>query len=836
VPEARDQKPKQNKGCPDAAMADKVKPGRGIELPFVEFGEGKPWHVKFNPFVTGLSIVAIWTFIIYTLVSPAQASKEWSMWFAWVGDEWTWFYMASQNIWLFVIFYLMLTKYGNLKFGGDDTEPEFSKLQWFGMMYTCGVAVGLFYLGVHEPHTYYMSSSGVTIDASTGRRLETLSGAGTVDDWSGRWSNMNDADRANYALMQTYFHWGIHGWIPYVLIGALMGLLSYRRGLPMTMRSCFYPLWGKQIEGWRGDVVDVLSIMCTLFGVCTSLGLGVRQLNRGLIRMDRGTYMGVDYFGSEYTSSDPMRKTSCGNSSPCRDGKMGWDFNVKTQCWIVALITMLATCSVALGLKRGIAVLSYLAFAMGMLLVTSVLFMDDTMYILDAMTTSFGYYLWYLPKIAWECDAWARLNSDHSWHGSPGSGGMAKDSTEYGPVDGLGAGSEFHSGWTVFFWGWWISWGPFCGTFLAKISKGRTLREFIIYAMIVPTLYCVLWFGTFGGAAIGMQMRADHIDAGTTFWGKDATHPLDTRMAGFSNAEHNRGYVVDLSSSGSREDKLFDVLSSYGGKGLGYGLTGFAWLCLLFYFITSSDSGSLVIDMISANGEQEPPLVQRIFWAVTEGCAAIALLKGSQGDPDRALNGVSAVSVVCGLPFTVVLMYMSHALYLCCLEEAGDLDENRPSWRTVCLGLPKADEVGEWVKSMIIGAVAPFVPIWKVLTQVEGSTSGAEAILSKEKMVLLYTGISAVCIYFASILLIFSTWEANLRMIAASLYLAFACVVAYTRYMTRTGLGIQFGDALTDVCLSVLFYPLVLAQCERECALGTIGGAPPQEKAKVSEA
>jgi hypothetical protein len=307
-------------------------------------------------------------------------------------------------------------------------------------------------------------------------------------------------------------------------------------------------------------------------------------------------------------------------------------------------------------------------------------------------------------------------------------------------------------------------------------------------------------------------------------------------MAGFSNAEHNRGYVVDLSSSGSREDKLFDVLSSYGGKGLGYGLTGFAWLCLLFYFITSSDSGSLVIDMISANGEQEPPLVQRIFWAVTEGCAAIALLKGSQGDPDRALNGVSAVSVVCGLPFTVVLMYMSHALYLCCLEEAGDLDENRPSWRTVCLGLPKADEVGEWVKSMIIGAVAPFVPIWKVLTQVEGSTSGAEAILSKEKMVLLYTGISAVCIYFASILLIFSTWEANLRMIAASLYLAFACVVAYTRYMTRTGLGIQFGDALTDVCLSVLFYPLVLAQCERECALGTIGGAPPQEKAKTVEA
>ena len=742
-------------------------------------------------------------------MSPAEAYKEWITWFQWIGDEWTWLYIASQNVWLGVIIYLMLTKYGNIKFGGDDAEPEFSKLQWFGMMYTCGVAVGLFFYGVAEPIWHYKSGS---IRSST----------------------EHDSEKANYALMQTYFHWGIHGWIPYVMIGSLLGILSYRRGLPMTMRTCFYPLWGKQIEGWRGDVVDVLSIMCTLFGVCTSLGLGVRQLNRGLIRLDRGTFMGVDYYGSEYTSSDPMRKTACGNSSPCRDGKMGWDFNVKTQCWIVVFITALATCSVVLGLKRGIAVLSYLAFGMGMLLVTSVLFMDDTMYLLDAITTSLGYYIWYLPKIAWECDAWARLNSDRSWRGTPTAGGMTQDGAS-GPADSLGAGAMWMSGWTVFYWGWWISWGPFCGTFLAKISKGRTLREFITYALIVPTLYCVLWFGTFGGAGIGMQMRADHLDTDTTYWGKDATHPLDTRMAGFSNAEHNRGYVVDLRSSGSTEDRFFDLLSSYGGKGLAYGLTGFAWLCLLFYFITSSDSGSLVIDMISANGDQDPPVGQRIFWAVTEGCAAIALLKGSQGDPGRALGGVQAVSIVCGLPFTVILMYMSHALYLACLEEAGDLDENRPSWRTVCLGLPKADEVGEWVKSMIIGAVAPFVPIWKVLSQVEGST-GAEAILSKEKMVLMYTGLSAVCIYFGSILLIFSMWEANLRMIAATLYLAFATVVAYTRYMTRTGLGIQFGDALTDVCLSVLFYPLVLAQCERECALGTIGGAPPQEKAKVSEA
>ena len=147
------------------------------------------------------------------------------MWNDWVGDEWTWFYMGSQNVWLGVIIYLMLTKYGNIKFGGDDAEPEFSKLQWFGMMYTCGVAVGLFFYGVAEPVWHYKA---------------TGSGA-----WALRSADMNDGDRANYALMQTYFHWGIHGWIPYVLIGALLAIMSYRRGLPRTMRTCFYPLWGR---------------------------------------------------------------------------------------------------------------------------------------------------------------------------------------------------------------------------------------------------------------------------------------------------------------------------------------------------------------------------------------------------------------------------------------------------------------------------------------------------------------------------------------------------------------------------------------------------------------
>ena len=692
------------------------------------------------------------------------------------------------------------------------------------MMYTCGVAVGLFYYGVAEPMWHFHGWGGA------------------------RWMDpdMNDNEKANHALMMTYYHWGIHGWIPYVLIGSLLGLMSYRRGLPMTMRSCFYPLWGKQIQGWRGDVVDIVSVCCTLFGVCTSLGLGVRQLNMGLVRLDRGTYMGVDYFGKEYeTMSDGnvgQKKNACGRSgsSPCREGRAGIDYNVKTQCTIVVLVTLIATCSVAVGLKRGIAVLSYIAFGMGMILMLSVLFMDDTMYILDAITTSLGYYLWYLPKLAWECDAWARLGGDHKWEGSPGNGGIVTQGFTGGP-DGDGGGEGWMHSWTIFYWGWWISWGPFCGTFLAKISKGRTLREFITYSLIVPTLYCILWFGIFGGAGLNMQFKAlrntDDWDCGfAPHNGDGEDSKLSTQLhSGGMQAKHNQAYTVNLWCL-STEDVLFDQLGSYGGRGLSYALTGFAWLCLLLYFITSSDSGSLVIDMLGANGEQDPPLVQRIFWAFTEGAAACAMLKGSGGDPNRALRALQAVSVVCGLPFTIMLMYMAHALYIAVLEEAGDLDENRTDFRTVCLGIPKADEVGEWVRTCATATVAPFISIWKVLTQVEGSTSGADPILSKEKMTLLWTVLSGIFFYGAILLLIGAPWEANLRMIAGTFYLAFASLVAYTRYMTRTGLGIKTGDAMTDCCIAVCFYPLALAQCERECALGTIGGAPPQEKIKVSEA
>ncbi|KAH8076698.1 BCCT, betaine/carnitine/choline family transporter [Aureococcus anophagefferens] len=297
-------------------------PGRGISLPNVTLGnKGSFWFASFNPYVTFYSIAIIWSFIAFTLSERWQAYKEFQMWFQWVTDEWTWLYIGSQNIWIaMLLYFLCVPKYRNIKLGKDTDEPEFSYLQWFSMVFAAGVAVGLFFFGVAEP-------------------------------------------MSNHALMVTYFHWGLHGWVPYCLIGALMSLMAYRRDLPLSMRSCLYPLWGKGIEGWKGDAIDVLSIVCTLFGVCTSLGIGVRQLNVGLIRLDRGTYAGEDLYGSQYDFAQDGR----GNKLPdrafcsgadCHKGRLGIRYDTSSQSAIIAGVTLLATCSVVLGLKNGIARLS----------------------------------------------------------------------------------------------------------------------------------------------------------------------------------------------------------------------------------------------------------------------------------------------------------------------------------------------------------------------------------------------------------------------------------------------------------------------------------------------
>lgn len=770
--------------------------GRGIKLPTIEAGTpGSLLHVKFNPYVTFLSAAVIWSFIAYTLSERWQSYKEYQIWFHWVTDEWTWLYVASQNIWIIVLLYLLcVPQYRNLKLGLEDDEPEFSRLQWFSMLFCCGVAVGLWFFGVAEPlwHFHGWGDPRWTDDA-----------------W-------NQNERANHALMVTYFQWGLHGWVPYVVIGALLSLMCYRRGLPMTMRSCFFPLWGKGIEGWRGDVVDVLAITCTLFGVCTSLGLGVRQLNMGLLRLDKGRYAGKDRYGGEYDAADPPRKAQCTSGyftvSPCTKGRLGIDYDVRTQCVIIAFVTLLATCSVLVGLRRGIAMLSYVSFVLGMVLVTSVLFMGDTMYILDAIATSFGYYVWFLPKIAWETDAWARLGADHTWSSNGNGQAGVVVQGKHGAPDGRGAGESWMHNWTIFYWGWWISWAPFVGTFIARISKGRTLGEFIVFTLILPTLYCIYWMGVFGAEGLRMQYEWGHRHTYGECGFAPTNAPLSTRMATATAAKHNQAYRTNLYCFRT-EDILFDQLGSYGSVGLSYALTAWAWVGLLLYFITSSDSGSFTIDMIAANGDRNPPKIQTVLWSCTEGLAAIALVKGAGGNEDRSLKSLQAVAVVAGLPFTFVLMYMIHALWIACKEECGELDENRKNFRTSCVPTTYggfSTLCGDAAR-LAEAALFPWRPLRRVLVATRNPHATSYSILA------------AGIFYLAVTLLALCPIEANLRMISGAWYLAFGGIVAYSRYCVRFFLNIEHGDFLTDACIGVLFYPLALVQHEKELALAADG-------------
>ena len=412
----------------------------------------------------------------------------------------------------------------------------------------------------------------------------------------------SDNQRAQDAINVTFFHWGIHGWIVYVLVGLTMAFLTYRKGFPMTIRSCFYPLIGDRIYGWMGDLIDSLSVIATMFGVCTSLGIGVITINTALNRID------------------PNIEESTNNQIIC-----------------IWTITPIATISVVSGLKIGIKYLSEICFTLGMFLMMFVLFYDNTWYILNLYVQSIGYYIQWIIQIGFHTDAFAQL-------------GNAPDGKQ---------APTWMDNYTVFYLGWWIAWSPFVGIFIAKISRGRTVRNFINTTLAAPMLYVFLWLSIFGGSGLRMERDAAlrGINCSSTLGGTGATEGLD-RLYRLSCRNHAHMY--------------FDVLDQYSENLVGF-LRIVSLIAIVFYFVTSSDSGSLIIDCLSANGNPEPPVLQRIFWAFTEGACATALLYTGGS---KALAAMQTVSIATGLFYTIVLNFMCVALWRAMKEEAGDHDPN----------------------------------------------------------------------------------------------------------------------------------------------------------------
>jgi choline-glycine betaine transporter len=603
------------------------------------------------------------------------------------------------------------------------------------MLFTCGVAVGMFFFGVTEPLSYYTDGTA-----------RTFADPGSTD-----------SDKAQWALTLTIFHWGLHGWIPYCLVGLTLGVASYRHGKPLTMRSCMFPLLGDRVNGWIGDCIDILSIVVIIAGVCTSLGLGTQQIATGLHRLNQDLFDATDQDQVEIV-------------------------------WIVIIvcITIVACISVVSGINYGVKTAATTAFMLANFIWLIVFSMDDPVYFLDIAVQTCGHYLQYFVEMGFATDVFQRqkqhgnfggdhtnavhkpdyiypgapldtygLNSD----GTPAAAGKLWDGTG---VEG-GGYAKFMQWWTIFYWGWWIAWSPFVGMFIARISKGRTIREVFNYSMTAPLLYVIMWFAVFGGAGIKMHNTAiecklqtelgfykDSYAGFATEYANSICCPVSTKFRasggyeiltidGLANAtadqvatanmceylrpqswnaavcddaektansdrtacktlgeyremvfaedftDLERAYLepaIGSDSSGTAKAErasgrrtvytfvydgpanFFEVIEQY--HGWGNVLSGVTIVVIVLYFVTSSDSGSFVVDLVSAGGnrdkdgnEKDPHWAQRVLWSLTEGALAIGLMTAGGADATKALQ---AMSITLGLPFTIVLCFMMPSL------------------------------------------------------------------------------------------------------------------------------------------------------------------------------
>jgi BCCT family betaine/carnitine transporter len=481
--------------------------------------------------ISGLTIVA---FVFLTLAFQNQVEPVFADLRGWLTSTFDWFFLSAGNIFVLVCIFLILSPYGAVRIGGRDATPDYSYTGWFAMLFAAGMGIGLMFYGVSEPISHYSSALGGT----------TVEG-GVRTDWAplgGAAGDQTEAQRLGMAA--TIFHWGLHPWAVYAIVALSLALFSYNKGLPLTIRSAFYPIFGERIWGWTGHVIDILAVFATLFGLATSLGIGAQQANAGL----------------EFLFGVPVSNTS--------------------MVILILAITGVALLSVLAGLDAGVKRLSEINMVLAALLLLFIILVGPTVAILTGFFSNLWAYAEYLPAL----------------------------SMPFGRED-----DNFRQGWTSFYWAWWISWSPFVGMFIARVSRGRTVREFMVCVLLIPSLVSVLWMTAFGGTAINQIV--------------------------------NDGYTAVQDAS--LELKLFQMLAALPLTEI----TSFLGIMLVIvFFVTSSDSGSLVIDTITAGGKVNAPVSQRIFWATFEGLVAIALLLGG------GLVALQAMAVSTGFPFTIVLL------------------------------------------------------------------------------------------------------------------------------------------------------------------------------------
>ncbi len=451
-----------------------------------------------------------------------------------------WFFLLTGNVFVLVCIGLILSPLGRIRLGGPDARPDYGNLAWFAMLFAAGMGIGLMFYGVSEPMGHFTAALG-------GPVVED----GVRTDWAPLNGAVGDPEAARrLAMAATIFHWGLHPWAIYAVVALALALFSFNKGLPLTLRSIFYPIFGERVWGWPGHVIDILAVFATIFGLSTSLGIGAQQASAGL----------------EFLFGIPATET--------------------TMILLVLAITCIAIASVVAGMDKGVKLLSEVNLGLAALLLVFIIAVGPTMQIVQGFFLNLKAYATYLPALA----------------------------NPFGRED-----TNFSQGWTAFYWAWWISWSPFVGMFIARVSRGRSVRELLTAVLLIPSLVSVLWMTALGGTAIS-QLVNDGL-----------TSVQDAAL----------------------ELQLFEMLAHLPITAV----TSFIGIILVVvFFVTSSDSGSLVIDTISAGGKVNAPVPQRVFWASFEGLVAVALLLGG------GLVALQAMAVSTGLPFAVVLLGACYAL------------------------------------------------------------------------------------------------------------------------------------------------------------------------------
>ncbi|MFW5663707.1 MAG: BCCT family transporter [bacterium] len=483
-------------------------------------------YFEIDPWVFWPATVLIVFFIAITLLVGEPMERIFASVQDSISEFGGWFFVLAVNLFLIFSLSIAFSKFGNIRLGGRTAKPEFKKASWFAMLFSAGMGIGILFWSVGEPVLHYVSppsGPGETVEA------------------------------ARKSMQFTFLHWGLHAWGIYALVGMSLAFFTFNKKLPLTISSVFHPLIGEGIHGKLGKTINVLAVVATLFGLATSLGMGVQQVSAGLHHL------------------------------------LGWSDTTNMQVILIGIITLAATGSVVAGLSHGVKRLSQLNIIIGAFFLLFMLIVGPSLFIFSSFVQNIGGYL----QNFFELSFWTETYTQSDWQKS----------------------------WTVFYWAWWISWSPFVGMFIARISRGRTIREFILGVLIVPTILTFLWLSAFGGSALFLELNG---------------------LANITEAVQN-----NVATS------LYVLLDQFP---IGAFTSVVGIVLVISFFVTSSDSGSLVIDSLTAGGKLDAPVAQRIFWALTEGGVAAVLLIGG------GLGALQTAAITTGLPFTIILIIMTWSL------------------------------------------------------------------------------------------------------------------------------------------------------------------------------